>query len=159
MSKPYKGFEPKWYLETPPAKSYRSIFKWGDPNFNKIPKENLYKLMKEIFHLTDDDFKNYDEPLGLEEVKLDKPCALSEKFLNKLPNNPGISTLIVDLKHCGLNPGDRPDFSTRGFGMFACLSLSCWGSDRSPASPPSEGRRMPLCGHGRNIWPMLAFRP
>ena len=81
MSKPYKGFEPKWYLETPPKNSYRSIFKWGDPDFNKVPKENLYKLMKEIFHLTDDDFKNYDEPLGLEEVKLDKPCGLSDKVL------------------------------------------------------------------------------
>ena len=96
MSKPYKGFEPKWYLETPPAKSYRSIFKWGDPNFNKIPKENLYKLMKEIFHLTDDDFKNYDEPLGLEEVKLDKPCALSEKFLNKLRDVAGSDNVSVD---------------------------------------------------------------
>ena len=84
MSKPYKGFEPKWYLETPPARSYRSIFKWGDPNFNKVPKENLYKLMKEIFKLDDESFKNYDEPLGLEEVKLDKPCALSAEVLNEL---------------------------------------------------------------------------
>ncbi len=84
MSKPYKGFEPKWYLETPPARSYRSIFKWGDPNFNKVPKENLYKLMKEIFKLDDESFKNYDEPLGLEEVKLDKPCALSAEILNEL---------------------------------------------------------------------------
>ena len=78
MSKPYKDFEPKWYLETPPKRSYRSIFKWGDPNFNKVPKENLYKMMKEIFHLTDDDFRQYAEPLGLEEVKLDKSCSLSE---------------------------------------------------------------------------------
>lgn len=95
MSKPYKDFEPKWYLETPPKRSYRSIFKWGDPNFNKIPKENLYKLMKEIFHLTDDDFKNYDEPLGLEEVKLDKPCKLSEETLEKLraiAGNDNVST-------------------------------------------------------------------
>lgn len=95
MSKPYKDFEPKWYLETPPKRSYRSIFKWGDPNFNKIPKENLYKLMKEIFHLTDDDFKDYDEPLGLEEVKLDKPCKLSEETLEKLraiAGNDNVST-------------------------------------------------------------------
>ena len=42
MSKPYKGFEPKWYLENPPKRSYRSIFKWGDPTFNKVPKEILY---------------------------------------------------------------------------------------------------------------------
>lgn len=96
MSKPYKDFEPKWYLETPPARSYRSIFKWGDPDFNKIPKENLYKLMKEIFHLTDDDFKNYDEPLGLEEVKLDKPCSLSDEILDKLRAIAGKDNVSVD---------------------------------------------------------------
>ena len=96
MSKPYKDFEPKWYLETPPARSYRSIFKWGDPNFNKIPKENLYKLMKEIFHLTDDDFKNYDEPLGLEEVKLDKPCSLSNEILDKLRAIAGNDNVSID---------------------------------------------------------------
>lgn len=96
MSKPYKDFEPKWYLETPPARSYRSIFKWGDPNFNKIPKENLYKLMKEIFHLTDDDFKNYDEPLGLEEVKLDKPCSLSNEILDKLRAIAGKDNVSID---------------------------------------------------------------
>lgn len=96
MSKPYKDFEPKWYLETPPKRSYRSIFKWGDPDFNKIPKENLYKLMKEIFHLTDDDFKDYDEPLGLEEVKLDKPCKLSEETLEKLRAIAGKDNVSTD---------------------------------------------------------------
>lgn len=96
MSKPYKGFEPKWYLETPPKRSYRSIFKWGDPDYNKIPKENLYKLMKEIFHLTDDDFKQYDEPLGLEEVKLDKPCGLSEAILNGLREIVGEDNVSID---------------------------------------------------------------
>lgn len=95
MSKPYKGFEPKWYLETPPKNSYRSIFKWGDPNFNKVPKENLYKLMKEIFHLTDDDFKDYDEPLGLEEVKLDKPCGLDVKTIEDLKKIVGEDNVSV----------------------------------------------------------------
>lgn len=96
MSKPYKGFEPKWYLENPPKRSYRSIFKWGDPTFNKVPKENLYKLMKEIFHLTDDDFKEYGEPLGLEEVKLSKPCALSESVLNELRAIVGEANVSID---------------------------------------------------------------
>ena len=76
MSKRYKGFEPNWYREVPPRGSYRSIFKWGDPAFNKVPKEALFKMMKETFHLTDDDFKSYAEPLGLDLVKLDKPVNL-----------------------------------------------------------------------------------
>ena len=71
MSKPYKGFEPKWYRGSIPAKSYRSIFKWGDPDFIKVPKETLYKMLKGIFGMKDEDFKEYTEDLGLDEVKFD----------------------------------------------------------------------------------------
>ena len=58
-NKPYKGFEPKWLLTPAPAGSYRSIFRWGDPEFFKYPKESLYKMMKEAFHMTDEDFRDY----------------------------------------------------------------------------------------------------
>ena len=71
MSKPYKDFEPKWYLDPVPEKSFRSIFKWGDPEFVKYPKETLYKMLKGIFNMTDDDFKEYTSDLGLDEVKFD----------------------------------------------------------------------------------------
>ena len=60
-NKPYKGFEPKWLLTPAPAGSYRSIFRWGDPAFFKYPKESLYKMMKEAFHMTDDDFRDYTD--------------------------------------------------------------------------------------------------
>ena len=56
MSKPYKGFEPAWVREPAPIHSFRSVFRWGDPSFVKYPKETLYKMMKERFELTDDDF-------------------------------------------------------------------------------------------------------
>ena len=52
-NKPYKGFEPNWLLTPAPENSYRSIFRWGDPNFFKYPKESLYTLMKEKFQMTD----------------------------------------------------------------------------------------------------------
>ena len=58
-NKPYKGFEPKWLMTPAPAGSYRSIFRWGDPEFFKYPKESLYKMMKEAFHMTDEDFRDY----------------------------------------------------------------------------------------------------
>ena len=57
MSKPYKDYEPKWITEAPNPRSFRSIMKWGDPNKYKAPKEGLYKLIKSIFSLSDDDFK------------------------------------------------------------------------------------------------------
>lgn len=71
MSKPYKGFEPKWFKGEIPNNSYRSIFKWGDPNFIKTPKETLYGMLKEKFNMTNDNFKQYNEDLGLDEVKFD----------------------------------------------------------------------------------------
>lgn len=71
MAKPYKGFEPNWYYGKVGDKSYRSIFKWGDPSFVKVPKENLYKMIKDVFKMSDEDFKQYHADLGLDEVKFD----------------------------------------------------------------------------------------
>ena len=81
MSKPYKGFEPEWFRGGVPERSYRSIFKWGDPAQIKPPKEALYELMKEVFQLTDDSFRQYREDLGLDEVRYDIPSGLSEERL------------------------------------------------------------------------------
>lgn len=80
-NKPYEGFEPKWVVEPAPKNSYRSIFRWGDPNFFKYPKESLYKLMKEKFDLTDDDFRQYDGSIGMEEVKLDMPSKMAPEHI------------------------------------------------------------------------------
>ena len=72
-----KKFVPDWYHEKAPERSYRSILKWGDPEAFKAPNSKLYELMKETFHMTDDDFKVKQE-MGLEEVDYDIPCRLSD---------------------------------------------------------------------------------
>ncbi len=82
--KPYQGFEPKWVKEAAPADSYRSIFRWGDPEFVKYPKESLYKLIKETFRMTDEDFSQYDGSIGMEKVKLDQPSKISAEDLKAL---------------------------------------------------------------------------
>lgn len=84
MSKPYKNFEPNWVKEAAPKKSYRSIFRWGDPDFVKYPKESLYKIMKEKFNMSDEDFKQYDGDLGFDEVKLESPCTLDKIHIEAL---------------------------------------------------------------------------
>lgn len=84
-NKPYKGFEPKWVLTPAPADSYRSIFRWGDPNFFKYPKESLYTLMKETFKMTDDDFKAYSDDIGFDPVDLsDHPVQLAPEHIEAL---------------------------------------------------------------------------
>jgi len=100
MSKPYKGFEPKWCLKKAPEKSYRSIFKWGDPEEYKVPKETLYKMLKSTFKLDDDYFSSYKENLGLEEVKDLPKTKLTDKQIKELED-------IVGKENVSLNDYDR----------------------------------------------------
>jgi alkyldihydroxyacetonephosphate synthase len=92
---PYKDFSPDWYQEAPPKGSYRSIFKWGDPNFHKIPKEKLFKLVKEEFNISDDMFKERKE-LGLEPVKYDLPPNLPKAQLDELKKIVGEKNFSTD---------------------------------------------------------------
>ena len=80
-NKPYKDFEPKWVKEPAPPDSYRSIVRWGDPEFVKYPKESLYKMMKEKFVMTDEDFDHYSGDIGMDKVKLDAPCNLAREHI------------------------------------------------------------------------------
>lgn len=64
--------------------SFHIIFRWGDPDFVKYPKESLYKLIKSTFHMTDEDFSHYDGDIGMEKVVLNAPCHLEEKHLEAL---------------------------------------------------------------------------
>ena len=76
MSENKNGFIPDWFEEAPPADSYRSILKWGDPKEFKHPNPRLYALMKKTFDMTDEDFKNRQN-MGLEKVAYNKPISLS----------------------------------------------------------------------------------
>ena len=96
MSHPYKDFEPKWFNDDFSKKSYRSIFKWGDPKQIKAPRESLYKMMKETFNLDDDCFKTYTEKTGLEEVDYDIPSKLSNLQIEKLKEICGNEFVHID---------------------------------------------------------------
>ncbi|MDR0410444.1 MAG: FAD-binding oxidoreductase [Treponema sp.] len=92
----YKSFEPKWFHGEIPPNSYRSIFKWGEPNVIKAPRESLFKLLKVQFGLSDGDFSQYSEDLGLDEVKFDLPIRLTESQLNKFSEIVGKDYVRVD---------------------------------------------------------------
>ena len=90
-----KKFVPDWYHEKAPESSYRSILKWGDPEAFKAPNTKLYELMKETFHMTDDDFKVKQE-MGLEEVDYDIPCRLSDDQIAALEAIVGKANVSTD---------------------------------------------------------------
>ena len=75
-------FIPSWTEDAPEERSYRSIFKWGAPDGFKHPNPKLYKLMKEKFNLSDDDFKEKTTE-GREEVKLKQKSKLTEAQVKK----------------------------------------------------------------------------
>jgi alkyldihydroxyacetonephosphate synthase len=54
------NFIPAWCEQEAPIRSWRSLFKYGDPNGFKHPNQGLFELMKEAFGMTDDDFQRPD---------------------------------------------------------------------------------------------------
>ena len=68
--------QPAWIEQPPPAGSFRSIFKWGDPGAFKHPNDRLYHVLKQNFDLTDADFHE-PRKAGLEPVPDSLPGALS----------------------------------------------------------------------------------
>lgn len=88
-------FYPTWSEEAPPEKSYRSIFKWGDPKAYKHPNKRLYALMKETFQMTDEDFKVKREE-GLEIVEHHAPIHLTESQIAHLVEIVGTENIKRD---------------------------------------------------------------
>jgi len=95
MSKPYTGFRPDWQEKRAPEGSYRSILKWGDPEFFKVPKEKLYKMIKETFKMTDEDFRAPKE-CGYEQVDFDIPPKLNAAQINKFREIVGADNVRTD---------------------------------------------------------------
>ena len=71
-------FRPDWRNKPPIPKSFRSIFKYGNPEGFKHPNQRLMVELKNTFGLTEDDFKN-KETTGDEMVDLDLPSKIEDK--------------------------------------------------------------------------------
>lgn len=93
--KHYRGFLPAWLEMAPPEGTYRSIFKWGDPNEFKHPNARLYDLMKKTFNMNDEDFRN-PQKLGLEKVAYNKPVSLAREQIDTFINMIGIENVLKD---------------------------------------------------------------
>ncbi len=76
-----KSFTPNWINQAPVPGSFRSIFKYGDPNGFKHPNKKLYEELKNHFQLTDDDFIE-KESTGNELVDIRQKPELSNEQIN-----------------------------------------------------------------------------
>lgn len=73
----YKEFKPDWRTSASERNSYRTMFRWGNPNYFNEPTEAFYNFIKEKLSLSDEDFmiaSNEGDSLIEKElpVKLDK---------------------------------------------------------------------------------------
>lgn len=88
-------FIPDWMEEPPRQGSYRSIFKWGAPAVYKHPNRRLYRLLKETFNLTDQDFhvRNND---GNDPVRYNRKVGLSSNHIRAFVNIVGEKNVSSD---------------------------------------------------------------
>lgn len=86
--------KPNWYEGPIPANSWRSLFRWGDPQAFKHPNARLYALMKSTFSLDDEHFQT--PMLGLEAVEMPVPVALTPEQIAALTAIVGEDNLRSD---------------------------------------------------------------
>ncbi len=91
-------FTPDWFEGDLPAKSFRSILKWGDPKAYKHPNDRLFAEMKRVFKLDDSWFKEKHE-MGMENVPENIPCGLDKKHVDALSAIVGQENAFTDVYH------------------------------------------------------------
>ena len=87
--------DPSWTINPPPEKSYRSVFKWGDPREYKHPNKHLVKLLKDFFSLEEDFFQK-PKHLGLDSVS-EKPSGnLNKKHFTYFQKICGVKNVTIE---------------------------------------------------------------
>jgi len=87
-------FQPDWRNTPPKSNSFRSIFKYGDPEGFKHPNRRLLEELKNIFGLTNDNFKK-KETTGDELVDLRVPSRITEKQIQVFESISGKENVSV----------------------------------------------------------------
>jgi alkyldihydroxyacetonephosphate synthase len=88
-------YTPPWSESPPPPGTFRALLKWGDPNEFKHPNRRLYELLKQTFHMTDDDFRERRDT-GERPVQVDQPSRLSAEALAGLAEIVGRENVKTD---------------------------------------------------------------
>ena len=94
MSK-LKIFRPDWTEEAPAAGTFRSIAKYGDPNHFKHPSDAWVTMMKDDFHMSNDDFSKKQNE-GNTPVVLNRPGALKPEQIEQLKGVVGSENVALD---------------------------------------------------------------
>lgn len=88
-------FRPDWTEKPPVPGTYRSIFKYGNPQQFKHPSDAWYKMIKQDFNLSDDDFTSKVKE-GLEQVSLNRPVNIKQQQIEAIQNIVGKENVSQD---------------------------------------------------------------
>jgi len=93
-----REFRPPWLEQVASPRSYRSLYKWGEPDGFKHPNQGLYRMLKDVFELNDDDFQS---PIntGLHEFSEEIPSQMETRHLNFFKELVGEENLSTDTFH------------------------------------------------------------
>ena len=87
-------FYPQWCEQEAPARSYRSLIKYGDPRGFKHPNPGMFHLLRETFGMKDQDFQQPN--LCMQELDIEVPCKLSPEHMAALKNMVGPDNVLTD---------------------------------------------------------------
>lgn len=90
-----KQFQPPWLEQVASPRSYRSLYKWGEPAGFKHPNRGMYQMLKEIFNLSDDDFQT---PIntGLDDFSEVIPSQMDASHIDRFTEIVGEENLSTD---------------------------------------------------------------
>lgn len=107
------SFIPAWCEQEAPPRSWRSLFKYGDPRGFKHPNRGLYELIKATFGMSDADFQK--PQLKMETIQKEIPVRLNPVHIATLSR-------MVGKKNCHCDTYLRTRASY-GAGMLDALRL------------------------------------
>ncbi|MBN1375780.1 MAG: FAD-binding oxidoreductase [Dehalococcoidia bacterium] len=87
-------FIPDWCEQEAPDHSFRSLFKYGDPRGFKHPNQGMFRLLKEVFGMTDADFKK--PVLCMEDFDIQIPTALPAEYVKAISAIAGEDNVSID---------------------------------------------------------------
>jgi len=88
------NFIPHWYEGETPVGTFRALFKWHKLNAFKHPNRGFYTLLRDSFHLSDQDFK--DPILCLDPVIENFPSNLDQEHIKKIEQIVGKQNVFTD---------------------------------------------------------------
>ncbi len=91
----YKGYKPEWRTSVNERNSYRTLFRWGNPNHLSEPTEQFYQFVKERLCLTNEDFMLQTNE-GDNLINLDIPCKLSQADIKEFTDIVGKVNIGID---------------------------------------------------------------